>query len=113
MLRQWGFDVESVSDGRAAVDRYVERLRAGRPFDLLIMDLTIPGGMGGRQAMAEILKHDPSARAIVASGYSDDPTMAHYREAGFQGALAKPFQREQLAQAVSAVLPRIASTPAD
>lgn len=113
MLRHWGFEVESVSEGRAAVDRYVERMRAGRPFDLLIMDLTIPGGMGGRQAMAEILKHDPSARAIVASGYSDDPTMAHYREAGFQGALAKPFQREQLAQAVSAVLPRIASTPTD
>lgn len=113
MLEQWGFDVESVSDGRAAVERYVERMRAGRPFDLLIMDLTIPGGMGGRQAMAEILTHDPAARAIVASGYSDDPTMAHYREAGFQGALAKPFQREQLAQAVNAVLPRSVATPAN
>ncbi|MBL8960174.1 MAG: response regulator, partial [Gemmatimonadetes bacterium] len=76
----------------------------GMPFDLLIMDLTIPGGMGGRQAMAEILALDPDARAIVASGYADDPTMSAFREAGFQAALAKPFQREELGRAITAVL---------
>ncbi|MFN8580042.1 MAG: response regulator [Gemmatimonadaceae bacterium] len=104
VLEQWGYDVEAVGDGQSAVRRYLERDQAGMPFDLLIMDLTIPGGMGGRQAIAEILAHDPSARAIVASGYSDDPTMANYREAGFVAALAKPFQPEQLAHVVSAVM---------
>lgn len=104
MLGQWGYEVEVVADGQSAVDRYVERMNNGRPFDLLIMDLTIPGGMGGRQAIAEILEHDPNARAIVVSGYSDDPTMANYREAGFKAALAKPFQRSELGRVVSTVL---------
>lgn len=106
LLEKWGFEVEGVGEGREAVDRYVTRMREGRRFDLLIMDLTIPGGMGGRQALAEILRHDPDARAIVASGYSDDPTMAHFAEAGFRAALAKPFQLDELAHVVNAVLVR-------
>ncbi len=104
MLAQFGCSVEAVADGQRAVDRYVEEWRKGTPFDLLIMDLTIPGGMGGLKAMAEIHAHDPGARAIVASGYSDDPTMANYRDAGFAAALAKPFRRADLAQALNAVL---------
>jgi DNA-binding NarL/FixJ family response regulator len=83
---------------------FAERRSAGRPFDLLVMDLTIPGGMGGRQAIAEILAIDPAARAIVVSGYSDDPTMAHYREAGFQGALGKPFAWDELGRLIREVL---------
>ena len=104
MLVQFGCSVEAVADGQRAVDRYVEEWRKGTPFDLLIMDLTIPGGMGGLMAMAEIHAHDPGARAIVASGYSDDPTMANYRDAGFAAALAKPFRRADLAHALNAVL---------
>ncbi|MBL8960273.1 MAG: tetratricopeptide repeat protein, partial [Gemmatimonadetes bacterium] len=73
MLTDWGYAVQECADGAEAVARYRERLAQGMPFDLLIMDLTIPGGMGGRQAMAEILALDPDARAIVASGYADDP----------------------------------------
>jgi signal transduction histidine kinase/CheY-like chemotaxis protein/Tfp pilus assembly protein PilF len=103
MLSQWGYTVEVVGDGRLAVERYVEQMRGGTPFDCLIMDLTIPGGMGGKQAMAEILRHDPRARAIVASGYSDDPTIAHYHEAGFAAALAKPFLPADLARALKTV----------
>ncbi|MBK8249951.1 MAG: tetratricopeptide repeat protein [Gemmatimonadetes bacterium] len=104
MLADWGYAVQECSDGAEAVSRYAERLSQGMPFDLLIMDLTIPGGMGGRQAMAEILAIDPNARAIVASGYADDPTMSAFRDAGFQAALAKPFQREDLGRAITAVL---------
>ncbi len=105
MLEQWGYTVETVADGRAAVERYAERLERGAPFDLLIMDLTIPGGMGGRQAITEILAIDPRARAVVASGYSDDPTMSQYREAGFIAALAKPFRKAELAQILEAAMP--------
>jgi CheY-like chemotaxis protein len=104
ILMQRGYRVEAVDEGRQAVERYVEAFRTGQPFDLLIMDLTIPGGMGGRDALAEILRHDPDARAIVASGYSDDPTMANYREAGFAGALPKPFHSDQLGRLVFEVL---------
>ena len=67
------------------------------------MDLTIPGGMGGRQALAEIHAHDPRARAIVASGYSDDPTMANFGAAGFAAALAKPFLPADLARVLARV----------
>ncbi len=102
-LQQWGYDVEVVPEGRLAVERYLERRRAGAPFDLLIMDLTIPGGMGGRQALAEIHAHDPGARAIVASGYSDDPTMADFGAAGFAAALAKPFLPADLARVLARV----------
>ena len=104
VLAQRGYDVETVEEGQQAVDRYVDALHGGRRFDLLIMDLTIPGGMGGRQALAEILRSDPGARAIVASGYSDDPTMARYEEAGFVGALPKPFLGVQLGRLVADVL---------
>jgi CheY-like chemotaxis protein len=104
MLQKWGYTVEAVADGKDAVRLFAERRSAGRPFDLLVMDLTIPGGMGGRQAIAEILAIDPAARAIVVSGYSDDPTMAHYREAGFQGALGKPFAWDELGRLVREVL---------
>jgi len=104
MLGHWGFAVEAVADGQRAVERYVEELRKGAPFDLVIMDLTIPGGMGGLKATAEIHVHDPAALAVVASGYSDDPTMANYREAGFAAALAKPFNRTELAEVLNAVL---------
>ena len=104
MLGQLGCAAEAVADGQRAVERYVEEWRKGTPFDLLIMDLTIPGGMGGLKAMAEIHAHDPGARAIVASGYSDDPTIANYNEAGFVAALAKPFRRTELVQVLDAVL---------
>ncbi len=103
MLTEWGYEVEVVSDGRQAVLRYVEGMRSGTPFDFLLMDLTIPGGMGGRQAMAEILSHDPAAVGIVASGYSDDPTIANYREAGFAAALTKPFLPADLARVLAAL----------
>ncbi len=106
MIRQWGFDFEIVSDGEAAVDLYRERIKSNQPFDLVIMDLTIRGGMGGRDAMAEILKFDSEAKAIVASGYSDDPTMANYQEAGFLAAIEKPFSTEELANVVSKILQR-------
>ncbi|MEQ1892513.1 MAG: tetratricopeptide repeat protein [Planctomycetota bacterium] len=104
MLEHWGFEVEAVEEGSVAVRRHAERLESGRPFDLLLMDLTIPGGMGGREALARILERDPHALAIVASGYADDPTLAHYREAGFMAALAKPFRSDELARTLDKVL---------
>ena len=106
MLERWGFEVVVVAEGRSAVDRYGDRLRSGRPFDLVVLDLTIVGGMGGRQAFTEMRQLDPHVRAIVASGYSDDPILAHYREAGFAAALAKPFRSADFAQAVNAAFGR-------
>lgn len=77
---------------------------SGRPFDAVIMDLTVPGAMGGAAAMKEILKLDPTARGIVSSGYSSDPVMANFREYGFLGSVPKPYRVKDFAQTLREVL---------
>ncbi len=104
LLTDLGYDVESVDDGRVMLDSYRKALLEGRPYDLVIMDLTIPGGMGGREAMAALLKIDPKARGIVCSGYSNDPVMADFKTYGFQGNCTKPFQFAALSQIVKEVI---------
>jgi len=102
MLRRLGFDVAVASDGAAAIDAYVAARSTGNPFALVVLDLTVPDGMGGKETVAELLRIDPNVRAIVSSGYSNDPVMAHYREHGFQARVPKPYEFDQLAAAVSA-----------
>jgi Signal transduction histidine kinase len=102
MLRRLGLEVAVVADGAEAIDAYVAARSAGRPFTLVLLDLTVPGGMGGKEALAELLRIDPNIRAIVSSGYSNDPVMAHYREHGFQARVPKPYELDQLAAAVCA-----------
>lgn len=101
MLTRIGHEVVSVNDGEAAINVYREAFNCGNPFDVCIMDLTIRGGMGGERAVLEILKIDPQATAIVASGYSSDPIMANYSQYGFKASLSKPFMMEELSEAVS------------
>ena len=103
-LSHLGYEVELVSDGSEAVARYKEAFDGEAPFDLIIMDLTIPGGMGGTDAVREILSVNPEAKVIVASGYSNDPVMANFRDYGFSAAVAKPFDLNELNRAVRSVL---------
>jgi two-component system cell cycle sensor histidine kinase/response regulator CckA len=104
LLRQLGYSVEAVADGAAAVERYRQAQEAGRPFDAVIMDLTVPGQMGGREAIERLRALDPNVRAIVSSGYSDDPVMADYARYGFCGALSKPYRAADLAAALAQAL---------
>ncbi|MBJ6749139.1 response regulator [Geomonas sp. Red421] len=97
MLLHLGHQVRTCPDGAEAVRLYQEALRDGTPFSLVLADLTIPGGMGGREAAQQILAADPGARLVVMSGYSNDPVMANFREYGFVKALHKPFGIEALA----------------
>ncbi|MDT8335971.1 MAG: PAS domain S-box protein, partial [Desulfurivibrionaceae bacterium] len=96
MLAGFGYEVVAVRDGAEAVCLYREAMAGGEPIAAVIMDLTIPGGMGGKDAAREIHKIDPEARLIVASGYSNDPVMAGYRDYGFSAAMIKPFRLEDL-----------------
>jgi len=96
MLAMLGHEALEARDGREAVALYKGEFAAGRPIDLLIMDLTIPGGMGGKEAAQEILAINPAAKLVVASGYSNDPVMAHYQEYGFAATIDKPFQIKDL-----------------
>lgn len=104
MLKFMGHEVTPCRDGRECLDLYEKAMIDKAPYDLVIMDLTIPGGMGGSKAIKELLKIDPLARAIVSSGYSNDPVMAEYAEHGFKAVVVKPYQLEDLNRAVQITL---------
>ena len=91
-------------DGKEAIDIFADHRSSGKPVEVIIMDLTIPGGMGGKDAIQEILKIDPDVKAIVASGYSNDPVMADFRQYGFKAAIAKPFLLAELNRALTKAL---------
>jgi len=75
---------------------YRQALEEGKRFDAVLMDLTIPGGMGGKETMVRLLEIDPQARGIVSSGYANDPIMAHFAEYGFSAVVPKPYQLDDL-----------------
>ncbi len=104
LMKRMGLDFEAVPDGRKAIEAYRTAKEAGRPFDLVVMDLTIPGGMGGREAISVLRDYDPKVRAIVSSGYSSDLAMADFRKHGFRGVVAKPYDISELATVIRAVL---------
>ena len=83
---------------------YVKAKEAGRPFDAVIMDLTIPGGMGGEEAIGRLKEIDPAIRAIVSSGYSNDPVIANYTEYGFCGMVTKPYTVVEFAKILHEVI---------
>ena len=92
MITNFGYTVETSTDGKEAIEKYITAKKSGNPFDVVIMDLTIPRGIGGKEACADLLAIDLEAKVIVSSGYSTDPVMAKYSEYGFMGRLVKPFQ---------------------
>jgi PAS domain S-box-containing protein len=96
MLIRLGYDVEVAEDGAQAVMMYGRAKKAGEPFHVVIMDLTIPGRMGGAEAITKLSEIDPSVRAIVSSGYSNDEIMADYRHHGFAGVISKPYTLREL-----------------
>jgi len=104
MLEFMGYDVETAADGREAIQLYKQALEDGKPFDLVIMDLTIPGGMGGKEAIRELQKINPDVLAIVSSGYSNDPVFGDYPRYGFQGCVTKPFGLKELKVAIGRTL---------
>ncbi len=104
LMARMGLEFESVADGAQAIERYKAAQAAGRPFDLVVMDLTIPGGMGGKEAISVLLGIDPGVKVIVSSGYSSDLAMADFREHGFRGMVAKPYDVSELASAIRDVL---------
>jgi two-component system cell cycle sensor histidine kinase/response regulator CckA len=99
-----GCEVTPTSEGSETVTRYTEALLAGSRFDLVVMDLSIPNGMGGAQAMEKLRHLDPGVQAIVSSGYSDDPIMARYADFGFRAVLPKPYQPGELRELVTGLL---------
>jgi PAS domain S-box-containing protein len=104
MLTQIGYTMESACDGREAIALYTKAKAAGQPFDAVIMDLTIPGGLGGKETIRQLQELEPQIKAIVSSGYSTDPIMANFRDYGFCGVVAKPYTLAELSTVLHEVL---------
>jgi CheY-like chemotaxis protein len=100
MLSLAGHEAVFAADGAEAVRAYQAARQSGRPFDVVIFDLTVPGGMGGKEALQELLALDPGVRAIASSGYSSDPVMSNPRSYGFRVSLTKPYDIPDLMRAV-------------
>ena len=101
MLTELGYNVTVTADGDEAVSVFKEAMISGNPFDLAILDLTIPGGMGGVEALKNLLALQPSLQAVVSSGYSSESVLSNFREYGFAACLRKPFRIEELSQNTS------------
>jgi len=104
MLEIMGYETVAAADGGEAVRLYGEAMESGKPFDAVILDLSVPKGMGGREAMAKLLEIDPDVVALISSGYAGDDTLTEYRRHGFKGVVAKPYTSDELREMLSAVL---------
>jgi PAS domain S-box-containing protein len=104
MLTHLGYEPCYAKDGAEAVELYQKAMNNAVPYDAVIIDLTIPGGMGGKEAIVKLLQVDPSVKAIVSSGYSNDPVMAEHNLYGFSGVVTKPFDIEQLSKVLHDVM---------
>jgi CheY-like chemotaxis protein len=104
MLNYLGYKVELVQNGWLALDVFRRAAKDGKPFDAVVMDLTVPGGMGGKEAITQLLEIDSKVKVIVSSGYSDDPIMSEYQKHGFRGVLVKPYKLEDLSRAIHELL---------
>lgn len=104
MLSRLGYEVELAKDGAAAIELYKKAKKEGRRFDAVIMDLTVPGGMGGKETIKKLSELDPKVKAIVSSGYSQDPIMAEYKKYGFKGVIAKPYKINEFSKVLNDVM---------
>ena len=104
LLSLLGHDVEVAHHGLEALEKYQRGIAGGHPFDIVILDLTIPGGMGGVETIQQMLKMDSQVKAVVSSGYSDDAAIANYLSQGFKASLEKPYDIDALKEVLSRLL---------
>jgi CheY-like chemotaxis protein/TusA-related sulfurtransferase len=105
-LTSIGYQVDVTKDGEETIQYYQEAVKKENPYDAVILDLTIPGGKGGKETIKEIHKINPVAKVIVSSGYSKDPIMADYKKYGFAGVVPKPFNISELSNVLHEIIPQ-------
>ena len=103
-LEPLGYEVTETQDGLVALEKYADAMQSGRKYDLVISDLTMPGRMSGQEAIKRLRELDPDVRAIVSSGYANDPVMSSYQDFGFTGMIAKPYEIDALGRKVAEIM---------
>lgn len=103
-LQEMGHEVELAEDGMAAVEAYILARSQGRPFDAVLLDLTVRAGVGGQEAVQKLLREDPAVNAIVMSGYANDPVVLNPEKYGFKGVLFKPFDIAELQELLARIM---------
>ena len=104
LLKHAGYEVEFAKDGAEAIDLFRKAKASQQPYDGMILDLTVRGGMGGKETIGKLLENDPEVKAILTSGYSNDPITVEFERYGFKGFVPKPFTIEELRNAVKKML---------
>mgnify|MGYP003803482501 CR=1 FL=1 len=104
LLSHFGYRTSVARDGEEAIALYKEAAARNDPFAVIIMDLTIPGGLGGKETIARLHEVDPFVKAVVSSGYSTDPIVANFRQYGFAGILTKPYTAKEMSEIIKKVL---------
>jgi PAS domain S-box-containing protein len=104
MLKSLGYEYDFAENGEQTVEKYTKAMSSGEAFDAVILDLTVRGGLGGKETIEKLLEIDPAVRAIVSSGYSDDPVVSNYEDYGFKDTLSKPYEIETLSSILYSVL---------
>ena len=104
MLNELGYEATTAVDGAEALELYKEAMELGKRFDAVILDLTVRGGMGGREAMQKLMAMDPEAKVIVSSGYANDPVMSDFDKYGFKDAIAKPYKAREISEVLHRII---------
>lgn len=104
MLESYGYVVVTAREGEDALQKYQHALAMAEPFDLVILDLTVRGGVGGLAVIKKILSLNPTAKVVVSTGYADDPALAKYQEYGFCAVMTKPYRLERLKKDLEQIL---------
>jgi two-component system cell cycle sensor histidine kinase/response regulator CckA len=104
MIRALGHEVDLTENGEATIGKYRIARDSGGPFDIVILDLTIRGGLGGKETLERLLAIDPDVRAIVSSGYSDDAVISDYHKYGFKARMTKPYKLGKMRDTLNALL---------
>ena len=104
ILKKLGFEIYPTAEGAETVREYKKLLKSSSPYDLVVLDLTVPGGMGGKETIDKLISIDPNINAVICSGYSNDPVMSEYKKFGFKGVIKKPYTIEDLRITLDSVL---------
>jgi CheY-like chemotaxis protein len=105
VLKFLGYDVQFAREGARAIELFLREKKGGQPFDLVILDLSVPDGMGGREAFLKLREIDPLAKVVMSSGYTNDPLMTDYATHGLAGILAKPYRIADIKALLEKMIP--------